>query len=100
MVVDPTDTDDVRPVTETEHVGAGPAAGGAFGDAETEDNLRPVGHRVHPLDEPPLGDRVVASASALAYVPRNAGRYSAGSSWAAGCSTAGIGTRPMPRTVG
>ena len=100
MVVDPTDTDDVRPVTETEHVGAGPAAGGAFGDAETEDNLRPVGHRVHPLDEPPLGDRVVAERVGVGVRAPERGQVQRGSSWAAGCSTAGIGTRPMPRTVG
>ena len=39
-------------------------------------------------------------ASASPNVPRNTGRYRAGSSCAAGCSTAGTGTLPMAATVG
>ena len=101
VLVDPADADDVGTLPQPQQLAAGPAGALGVAHTEAEHDLGALRHRVHPLDEGALGRRVEAEGVGVSRRCRGRpGRYSAGSSCAAGWNTAGTSTLPMVATVG
>ena len=101
VLVHPAHADDVGTVAQAEHVAARPAGPGGLTHARARARSgasRPPGRSARPAGaRPRCGSRRHRRRRRC---PGRPGDRGAGSSWAAGCSTAGIGTRPMAATVG